>query len=194
MAASASGDVAAHLVRMEGPPGVPVLEREQRLGWAVAADQRADGGPDRGVGDGDRPALAFLGDVVERDAVASHGDIAPLQGGRSIVVIEFGVLLPADPEQAKVDQPDRGRGHAIAVQAAAAEIPQRRRPQRGQRIGEPEHVRELLLLALLTPHAVVAVLGPAPAVDACGLDVAQRIRRDPDVCPGRRDAKGSDAV
>jgi hypothetical protein len=194
MAVGASGDVAAHLVRAEGPPCVPVLEGEQRLGRAVAADQRAHDGPDRNVCDGDRPALAFLGDVVERDAAAPHGDIAPLQGGRSVVVIELGVLLPSDPEQAEIDQPDRGRGHPIAVEAAAAEISQRRRPQRGQRVGEPEHVRELLLVALLAPHLVVAVLRPAPAVDARGLDVAQRVGRDPDVCPGRRDAKSTDAV
>ena len=193
MAAGAGGDVAAHLVRAEGPPCVSLLEGEQGVGRAFAADQCSHDGPDRIVGDSDRPALALLGDVVERDAAARHGDIVLLQRGRPVVVIEFGVLLPADPEQAEVDQPDRGRGHAVAVEVAAAEVGHRGGPQRGQRAGEPQHVRELLGVALLTPHLVVAVLGPAPAVDARGLDVAQRVGRDPDVLPGRRDAEGTDA-
>ena len=55
-------------------------------------------------------------------------------------------------------------------------------------------MRELLNLTLLPPHLVVAVLGPAPAVDASGLDVAKGVRRDPDVVPGRRDTEGTDAL
>ena len=88
------------------------------------------------------------------------------------MVIELGVLLPADPEQAEIDQPDRGRGHALAVEVVAAEIGHYGRPQPGQRAGEPQHVPELLGVALLAPHLVIAVLGPAPAVDARSLDVA----------------------
>lgn len=77
---------------------------------------------------------------------------------------------------------------------AAAQVPHGGRPQRGQRVGEPEHVREFLGIALLAPHLVISVLGPAPAVDARGLDVAERIGRDPDVVPGRRDAERGDTL
>ena len=52
---------------------------------------------------------------------------------------------------------------------------------------------ELLGIALLPPHLVISVLGPAPAVDARGLDVAERIGRDPDVVPGLRDAERGNA-
>jgi hypothetical protein len=110
------------------------------------------------------------------------------------VVIELGVPLPADPEQPEVDQAHHGRGHAVTVDGAATEIRHRGRAQRGQRVGEPEHVRELLDVTLLTPYLVVPVLGPAPAVDAGGLNVAQRIGRDPDVLPGWRDAKSAEAA
>src|SRR6185437_11926347 len=68
------------------------------------------------------------------------------------------------------------------------------RPQPGERVGEPEHVPELLGVALLPPEPVVEVLDPVLAVGARGLDVAERIRRDPDVRPGRRDPQRPDPV
>jgi len=67
-------------------------------------------------------------------------------------------------------------------------------PQLRERASEAQHMRELLSLALLSPHLVVAVLGPASAVDAGGLDVAKRVGRDPDVLPGWRDAQRTDAL
>ena len=91
------------------------------------------------------------------------------------MVIQLGVLLPADAEQAEVDQADRGGGHPVTIEMPAAQIPHGGRPQRGQRAGEAEHVRELLGVALLAPHLVIPVLGPAAAVDAGGLDVTERV-------------------
>ena len=46
----------------------------------------------------------------------------PLQGGRPVVVIELGVPAPPNPEQAEIDQPDRGRGHALTVEVVPAEM------------------------------------------------------------------------
>jgi hypothetical protein len=54
-------------------------------------------------------------------------------------------------------------------------------------------VRELLGVPLGTPERVVAVLPAAAAVDAGGLDVAERVGRDPDVAPRRRDGQLADA-
>jgi len=108
------------------------------------------------------------------------------------VVVEFGVPFPADAEHAEVDQPDHAGHDPVAGQAAVPQVGCRSRPQPGQRVGEPEHVPELLGVALLPPEPVVEILEPALAIGACGLDMAGRVRRDPDVRPGGRDAQRPD--
>jgi hypothetical protein len=110
------------------------------------------------------------------------------------VVVEVGVPLLADAEQAEVDQPDHAGHDPVAGQAAVPQVLRGGRPQPGQRAGEPEHVPELLGVALLPPELMVEVLEPALAVGARGLDVAERIRRDPDVRPGGRDPQRPDPV
>jgi hypothetical protein len=80
------------------------------------------------------------------------------------VVIELGVALAAVAEQPHVDQPDRAGGDPVPVQAAALQVAQGRSPQLRQRLGEAQHVVELLRVALLAPLLVVEVLRPTPAV------------------------------
>src|ERR1700722_7454815 len=109
-------------------------------------------------------------------------------------MIELGVLLTADAEKPEVDQPHRGGGHPITIEMRTAQVLRGGRPQVRQRACEPEHMRELLSLPLLPPHRVVAILGPAPAVDARGLDVTKGIGRGPDVLPGWRDTERSNAL
>ena len=176
MAARAGGDVGAHVVRAKRVPRVPVFPAEQCVQPVAAAEQVPDGGADRFVGDRDRPALALLGDVVEQDALAGHPHVPLFQRRGAVVMIQFGVPLSADAEEAEVDEPDRARGHAVLVEPAAFEVVHGGRPERGQGAGEPQHVRELLRVPLLAPGLVIAVLGAAPGVDAGGLDVPQRIR------------------
>ena len=137
-------------------------------------------------------ALALLGDVVEHDTVARYPHVPLLQRRRAVMMVQLGVLLPADAKQPEVDQAHGACGHPITVQVAAAEISHGGRPQRGQRGGELEHVRELLGVALLTPQLVVEVLGPSPAVYARGLDMTERVWRDPNVLPGRRNGERTD--
>ena len=89
----------------------------------------------------------------------------------------------------------RGFGlDAVTIETTARQVRHGGRPQRGQNAGEPQHVKEFLSVALFAPLLVVAVLGPAPAVHAGGLDVPQRVRRDPDVLPGRWDRQRTDAL
>src|SRR5580700_2701725 len=109
-------------------------------------------------------------------------------------MVQLGILFAADPEQAEVDQPDGAGRDAVTIQATSRQVRHGGRPQRRQNAGEPQHVKELLSVALFAPLLVVAVLDPAPAVHAGGLDVAQRVRRDPDVRPGRRDHQRADAL
>ena len=73
-------------------------------------------------------------------------------------MVEVGVPFLADAEQAKVDQPDHAGHNPVAGQAAVPQVLRGGRPQSGQRAGEPEHVPELLGVALLPPELVVEVL------------------------------------
>src|ERR1700730_8425939 len=179
---------------MEDAPAVVVLVAEQGLVAVVSAGQCSYGGKDYLVPDADRPLHARFGDVVEQNAVVRQPHMLLLECGGAVVVVQLGVLLAADTEQAEVDQPDSAGGDTVAMQAAALQVVYGGRPQRGQRAGEPQHVSELLGVALLSPQPVVQVLGPAPAIHAGRLDVAERVRRDPDVLPGGRDPQRADAV
>ena len=86
------------------------------------------------------------------------------------------------------------RNSSPVEKVTALQVLKRGRPQRRERAGEPQHVGKLLGVSLLSPEVVVAVLGPAAAVYAGGLDVSKRVRRDPDARPGGRDGKRADAL
>ena len=105
------------------------------------------------------------------------------------------VLLVADADQRRLEQPhDRGQ-HLLARQAAAARG--RARPRRGC-AAAPGRTRScgsyLASSRDLAPARVVAVLLAAPRVAAGRLDVAVGERADPDVRPGRRDGERADAA
>ena len=129
-----------------------------------------------------------------QDAVPGHPHVPLLEGRDPVVMVQLGVPLSADAEQAEVDQPDHAGEDPVPFQAPAPQVLHGPVPQCGQRAGEPEHVRELLIVPLRTPHRVLEVLQAAFAVRARGLDVAQRIRGDPDVLPGRRDPERADPL
>ena len=169
-----------------------MLPGEQLVQVVTGPGQGPHGGPDGLVGDGDLPPLALLGEVVEPHAVAAHGHVPLLQRGHPVVVVQLGVALAADAEQAQVDEAHRGRRHPVPAQAAPVQVVQGLLAQPGQGQGEPEHVRELLGVPLLAPPVVVAVLGPAPGVDPGGLDVTPRVGRDPHVAPGGREHQRGD--
>jgi hypothetical protein len=169
------GDVAADVVRVQRAPGAVLLPGEQVVQVVTGPGQGPDGRPDRLVGDGDLPPLALLGDVVEPHTVPAHGHVPLFQRGDPVVVVQLGVPLAADAEQAQVDEADRGGGHPVPAQVPVAQVRHGGLAQRRQSQREPEHVVELLLVPVLAPPVVVAVLGAAPGVDAGGLDVAQRI-------------------
>jgi hypothetical protein len=85
---------------MEDAPAAAVLVAEQVAQTIVAVGQCSHGGQDDFVGDGDRPVLALLGDVVERHAVTRHCHVSLLKRGGAVVMVQFGILFAADPEQA----------------------------------------------------------------------------------------------
>ena len=188
------GDVTADVVGVQRAPGAVLLPGEQLLQVVGGLGQRPHGGQDGPVADGDLPPLALLGHVVEPDPGPAHGHVPLLQRGRAVVVVQLGVPFPADAEQAQVEQAHGAGRHPVPVQVPAAHVPQGRLAQPGQRQREPEHVRELLLVPVLAPPVVVAVLGPVPAIDPGGLDVAERVGRDPHLLPRGRQDQGADPL
>src|SRR6185312_2437679 len=91
-----------------------------------------------------------------------------------------------------VEQPHRARQNASAVDLGAFEVVRDALAQLRQRAGEAGHVVELLGVAALAPALVVQVLLASGGVDARRLQVAERVRADPDVLPRRRDAELAD--
>ena len=157
-------------------PSAGVLPAKQRVETVIATGQHAQCGEHGTVGNGNRPPLALLGDVIEHCAVALHHDVPFLQRRGTVMVVKLGVTLTTKPEQAKVDQPYRAGGYPVPVEPTPDQVMAGSDAKSGQRASEPQHVLELLRVALFPPPPVVAVLGASPAVHARGLDVAKRIR------------------
>jgi hypothetical protein len=67
------------------------------------------------------------------------------------MMVQLGIPLAADAEQAEIDQPDRTRNDALAVHVGTVQVLRRSRAQGWQRAGKPQHVSELLSVALLPP-------------------------------------------
>ena len=91
----------------------------------------------------------------------------------------LGVLLPARPEEAEIDQAygrceDPVPGQALAFQVTADNLADSR-----QGDSEPPDPVVLVLVPLLTPQVVVPVLAASGRVGADGLDVTVRVDADP---------------
>ena len=192
MSSRPAGNVRTDVVAVQRMPAIRTLPGEQQVRAGLLASKPPDGWQHRRVADRDRALLALLGDVVEHRSAAGHADVPLLQRGRAIVVVKLCVPLAADAEQAKVDQPHSACRDVIPVQRPPPQVAERCRAQPRQGAREPQHVLELLLVALLPPELVIAVLGPAATVDAGGLDVAERVGRDPHPAPGRRNHQRAD--
>ena len=83
----------------------------------------------------------------------------------------------------------KGQGeHTIPIESASAQIRRNASAHIRQRLRHLQHPVELLLVAFLLPLLVIQVLAAARGIGADRLDVAVRMRADPDVLPrGRND-------
>src|SRR5581483_5863040 len=125
----------------------------------------------------------------EADAVAADVDVAPRQRGDPVGARLARIALRPDAEPAEVDQPQRDRRDAFAVELVLVEMLRHHGPQLGQLLREAD---ELVVLRLLLGRAVVGVvevLLPPGLVDARRLELRAGARRDPDVPPRRRDGE-----
>src|SRR5262249_18355127 len=121
-------------------------------------------------------------------------DVSTLEGREPVTAVLVGVLLAADPEEAAVEQRDREAEDTLTREPVAVEQPLGRRPQTWKAAREPEHLVELLAVALLTPDRVVEILPPAGGVRPHRLQMPVPVAADPDVAPRRRDHECPDPL
>ncbi len=156
-----AGQVLEVLVDVRAVELVPaplLVVGEQRVAFGRAGPQLPDDPAELRIGHRLDPLVAALGRVVEHDLAAGEADVLPAQRGQPEGAVVLRVALPADPEEAQVEQAERGREDPLPGQAAAVELGGDDLAGVGQRGGEVEDVVVLGLVPLLPPARVVEVL------------------------------------
>ena len=137
--------------------------------------------------------LAVLPAEGETHFRVDHRDVSLRERRDAVRARSFGVAVGARAKSGLVDEPDGERARPVALVALATQISRSSGPDHRKSLGEVKKPVELRLLLRCPVPWVVAVLLPLGGVDARGLDMRARVRRDPDVLPGRRDDERSDA-
>jgi hypothetical protein len=105
-----------------------------------------------------------------------------------------GILLVADTDQGRLQQPnDRGE-HLLARQARPGQVPFGPGADARQGLAKGNQPIVLGLIAHFAPARVIAVLFSATLIVADRLKMAVRVGTDPDIGPGRRNGQRSDAM
>ena len=126
------------------------------------------------------------------DAAAADVDV-PLQEGRHAERAISDVALGADPEPAELDQPQRDRRDALAIELLLVEMERHRFTQRRQSLAEADQLVVFRLLLLGAKIRAVEVLLPPRSVVSVAWSSRRRSRRDADVLPCGRDRERLDA-
>src|SRR3954449_2719123 len=127
----------------------------------------------------------------QADAAAPHLHVAT-QERRHAVRPVANVPLGADPEPAQLDQPKGDRGDTLAIEFLLVEMGRHRLAERRKGVAEADELVVLGPLLLGSIVRAVEVLLPARGVEARGLELRRRPRRDPDILPRGRDRERLD--
>jgi hypothetical protein len=140
------------------------------------------------------PLDASLRRVLEPDrVVAEQAYVVASHRGEAYRPVLLGVLLPADAEEAAIQEADCARQHALTRQPGELEVLRDGAPSGWQRPRELEHPLELLRIPPFPPGGVVEVLTAPGGIDPDRLDVPVRPGTDPYVAPRGRDGEPPDA-
>src|SRR5437899_2651775 len=99
--------------------------------------------------------------------------LAPKRGEANVAVVAS-VAVPADPEQADVEQSDRQSERPIALTMAGTEQAPRGGSDSRQLARELEHVGVFLVVSPHAPQRVIQVLSAPFGIEAGGLQVRVR--------------------
>jgi hypothetical protein len=119
------------------------------------------------------------------EATSVHAGVPVEQRGQTVRAVRARILIVPDAQKRRVEKVDDGGDHFAPRQAGPSKVHLHMAPHRGKRAAEIDHLVEFRRLPELTPLRMVAILLPAACVSASGLDVACRLRADPDAGPCR---------
>ena len=165
-----------------------VLE-ELLAGQVLAAP---DDGRQPPIPDTDLVLATGLAAEPEADPRPRHRGVPALQGRQAERAVEPRVLVVADPDEGRLQQPDDGRQHLLARHARYRQVGVAAFADTRQDAGEVDEALELRVVAAGPPALVVAILLATLGVAPGRLEVAGRVRADPDVRPGGRDSQRAD--
>jgi hypothetical protein len=106
--------------------------------------------------------------------------------------IEPGVFRVAHPEARRLEEADDGRDHLLTREATPAKVLADPTPDSRQRQPKGDEPLELAPVATRAEASVVAVLAAAARVASGRLEVARRVRTDPDLVPRWRNCERLD--
>src|SRR5579864_2934850 len=134
-----------------------------------------------------------LATEVKANPRSREFDVLAQHGRQPERLVPTHVLVVADADQCGLEQTHHNGQYLFLRQALPREVMLRTLPDPRQRFAERDHALELGLVAYGAPQGMVAVLLATLRVFTGGLDVRQRIGRDPDVRPGRWDRQRMNA-
>jgi hypothetical protein len=137
---------------------------------------------------------AALPAKLEADARALYLCMFVAHGRQPERLVVACVLVIPDPNERLLEKLDDGGEHLLAAKAGAVQVC-------GGSLADPrQHLRErneaavFHFVAQLPPSRMIPVLFASAGVAAGGLQVAERMRTDPDIAPGGRDDEGRNSL
>ena len=180
-------DVGVDLRRAHVPPVLAVLVRQQFRPAPPPAQHLPHRGPHQVVGQRHVPFLARLRDVVEDHRAALDAHVLLADRRETVAVVALRVRLPADPEEAKIEKPERGTQGPLVRHSLQLQVLGHLAPRCGQSGCDGQHPVVLGLVPFDPPALVIEVLPPPRIVGAHGLKMTVGRRTDPHLLPGGRD-------
>jgi len=139
-----------------------------------------------------RPFLAALAAKLETDVRPLHPGVAVAQGGQAKASVLGDVIIVADADERRFEQAHDGRENLFTRHAATPQMRLDRAADGRENLRKKHHVFELGDVAHRAKIRVIAILLPPLRVAPGRLEMAVRLRADPDVRPGGRNRQRLD--
>jgi hypothetical protein len=136
--------------------------------------------------------LAALAAELEPKRRSGDADVSVTHRGQPEGAVVASVLGVPDPDRGRLEEPDDGGHHLLPRQPRPGQVALDRGTDARERPTEADEPAVLRVVAHHPPARVITVLLPPARVTAGGLNVATRIRADPDIGPRRRDGESLD--
>ena len=137
---------------------------------------------------------ALAAEPKEEPSVGDEPDVPVAQRRQSVALVVARIFGVPDAHPCGVEEAHHDGQNLFARQARERKVQAQPSAQTGQRFREIGHPLEFLPLAQKAPLRVIAILLAATRVAARRLDVATRIRADPDVVVRGRNREARNAL